>query len=196
MIEQRAVAVRRLRHFLDQPREERQVVGVDLGLLLDVVRVVLVVRDRVVRLGHANPGIGARARLARDLHAADPRDVGLVAEQQQIEQQLGVLVELLRHAGRLLDGRQRRCCVVGLGLLDPLLDLADRARGSRSPMRRSLAPRRFSRRPKLSVTESRMLRSFRICARRAVDAAAIAEHPLEHDARIALVGQRRVGRAP
>ena len=69
MIEQRAVAVGRRFSFSSEVREQLDVIRVDLRGLCELHRIVLVVRDRVVRLGHAEPRIGAVGLLAAE-HAA------------------------------------------------------------------------------------------------------------------------------
>ena len=53
-----AVAVRRGAQLLEEIRQLRDVVGVDLRQLRELLRVVLVVRERVVRLGHADRRVG------------------------------------------------------------------------------------------------------------------------------------------
>ena len=59
VIEQRAVAVGRRVQLLQELGEQLDVVGVDLGDLGDVLRVVAVVRDRMVLLGDADLRVGA-----------------------------------------------------------------------------------------------------------------------------------------
>ena len=61
------------------------------------------VRDRMMRIGHTDLRIGAAAELAADHERHDARDVALIGEQLQVEHQLGMLLEGLRHAGRSIE---------------------------------------------------------------------------------------------
>ena len=61
---------------------------------------------------------------------------------------------------------------------------------------RSLAPSERTSRAMSSVTESRMLRSRRIAARRSSTVPPVAEQPLEHHAGVVLHRERRGGRRP
>ncbi len=168
VIEQRAVAVRRVAHLFHEPREERHVVRVDLRVLLDVVRVVLVMRDRMVPFGHADGWIGAPARLAGQLHARNTRDVGLIGQHQQS-----------RSAGWTCSsypsGTPDGCssdgsgvvCVVLFRPLNAALDFPHRLEvfADRALVADAEAPLEAAH---AVGNESRMLRSLRISARRAV----------------------------
>ena len=83
------------------------------------------VRERVVRIGHADLGVGAVARLARELERDDAGDVALQRQHLQVEHQPGVVGVGGRHAGRAVEIRQRVVGGAGLGLLDAALHLAD-----------------------------------------------------------------------
>ena len=106
VVEQRAVAIRRLRQLLDEVREALHVVEVDLRPVLAPLRVLAVVRARVVRRPHAGLGIRAQADVAGDHQRRHARDVALERERLQIEVQLDVLVERLGHAERHLHLRR------------------------------------------------------------------------------------------
>ena len=67
MVEQRAVAFGRGFQFLQEPGEERNVERIDLRHPLDLGRVIAVMRQRVMRIGNADLGVSAIARLAREL---------------------------------------------------------------------------------------------------------------------------------
>ena len=58
VIEQRAVAVGRRSQLLEERREQLRLIGVHLGELRDLLRIVAVVREPVVRLGDADFRIG------------------------------------------------------------------------------------------------------------------------------------------
>ena len=87
--------------------------------------IVAVVRERMVRIGHADLGVGAVAGLARELEGDDPRDVALQRQHLQVEHQPRV-VGVGRPARR--PGRSRSgswlSARLGLGLLNAPLDLA------------------------------------------------------------------------
>ncbi len=116
---------RRVLHLLEQIPEERHVIGVDLRRLGDLLRIELVVRHRVVAVGHADPRIGASAQLARDLERDHPRDVGLERQQVQVEHQAW-------RARRTPSGMPTGCSTAGSaefwvcrsGALNPLFDVA------------------------------------------------------------------------
>ena len=162
----------------------------------DLLRVVAVMRHRVMRLGDADLRVRPLADLARHHEREHARDVGLVRERQQVEHQLDVLVERLRHADRRVGHRDRRsspasrpagCAARSRG----------RCRGTRSSRARSRAPE-----PALqvastsSLTESRMLLSAACAPTRCAARARPAEQPLEHHARVDLHRQRRRRRLP
>jgi hypothetical protein len=87
VIQERAVAFRRRLQLLEVVGEERHVERVDLRHARDLLRIVAVVRQRVMRIGHADLGIGAVARLARELERHDARDVALHRQHLQVEHQ-------------------------------------------------------------------------------------------------------------
>ena len=108
MVEQRAVAFRRGLQLLQEVGEQRHVERVDLGHLRDLLRIVAVVRERMVRIGHADLGIGARAGFARQLEGDDAGDVALQRQHLQVEHQPGVVGVGGRHAHRAVEVGQAR----------------------------------------------------------------------------------------
>ena len=81
---------------------------VDLGHLGDLLGVVAVVRQRVVRVGDADLGIGPVAGLAGELEGDDAGDVALERQHLQVEHQPGVVGVGGRHADRAVEVRQVR----------------------------------------------------------------------------------------
>jgi len=77
VIEQCAVAIRRSGELRDELREQLHVQHVHLRHLLDPLRVVAVVGERVMRIGHADLRVGAVAGFAGELERHHARDVAL-----------------------------------------------------------------------------------------------------------------------
>ena len=121
-------------------------------------------RHGVVRFGDADVRIDPLAGVAAHHEREDARDVGLVGQRQQIEQQHHVLFERFGNADRRVGHAQFGRGLL-LGPLDPLLDLPDVLEVIAEPVR-SRAPSPPSRSATSSLTESRMLRSRCIRARR------------------------------
>ena len=142
MIQQGSVTVRRVVHLLDELREERHEIGVDPGVLLDVVGVVLVMRHGMMPLGHADLGVRPAARLPCNLRAGDTCDIRLVREHQQLHQKTRVLVVLIWYASGLLERGERCAGVVELGTLDSALDFSNRIKvlRHRSPIANAQPP--------------------------------------------------------
>ena len=151
------------------------------------------VRERVVRVGNADLGIGAVAGLARELERDDAGDVALERQHLQVEHQPGVVGVGGRHADRAVEVRQRVVRRVGLGLLNAALHFADGVQvlvdlGAVGRAELSSAAGRSRR-----FTESSRL--ARLPQRGAAfgRAAAFAEQPLEDDPRMRLAGSGVVG---
>ena len=87
--------------------------------------IVAVMRQRVMRIGHADLGVGAVAGLARELERDDARDVALQRQHLQVEHQPRVVGVRGRHADRPVEIGQRIVRRRRLGLLDAPLDFAD-----------------------------------------------------------------------
>ena len=182
MIQQRAVAVRRLTESLEELGEQRHVVGVDLHEVLDVLRELEVMRHRVVRLGDAQVGIRDHAGVLRQHEAQDARDVGLVGQRRQLEHQACMLFPRLGNAERRVHLLQRALALL-LRRLDAALYLANVVQVLVQPAHVSSAE------PVLEV--------LHVVGQRIQDAlvglhsllplggrARPAEHSLEHDARV------------
>ena len=165
MVEQRAVAFRRGLQLLQELREQRDVELIDLGHLGDLLRIVAVMRQRMMRIGNADLRIGAVAGFARQLKRDDARDVALQRQQLQVEHQSGVVGVGRRHADGPIEIGQRIVRRVGLGLLNAPLDFADRVEILADPAR-SAGPSVFLSRASSSVTESSRLARFFSAARR------------------------------
>ena len=126
-------------------------------------------RDRMMRLGHADVRIGPRARLARHLERDDARHVGLQRQHLQIEHQPDVVFPHRRDAGRPIEIGQRRA---------------------------SLCSARWMRRS-TSRTESSIGRRGRDRRRRArVSGGPVAGHPVEDAAALLSSARRRSGLPP
>ena len=85
VIEQRTVPIRRRFHLRDELGEQRDVERIDLRHAFDFRRIVSVMRQRMMRIGHADFGISAIARLARELERDDARDVALPRENTMLD---------------------------------------------------------------------------------------------------------------
>ena len=196
MVEQRAVAVRRGGHAVEQIRELRHLIGVDLRDFDDLFRLLLVVRDRMVRIGHADLRERHAAELAAQHERNDARQVRLVRQHLQVAHQLHMIVEAVGHAGRMVDDRQlARALFFGAG--NPALDVTDRveifhelhavAGANRSAQALRFRDHRVEHAAILADARAPRLRR---------GAAAVPEQPLEDDARVAFGRERRVRAAP
>ena len=140
-------------------------------------------------------GIGAAAQLARHLGAADPRDIGLIRQYQQVEQQGDVIVVFLGYTGRLRHRRQRVAGVAPFGPLNPPLDLPHRVQIllDRAPVTQPQPPLDPADALGHRIEDAAVGLHLRQPRR---DAATIPEQPLEHHTGIPLVRQRSRGGAP
>jgi hypothetical protein len=122
MIEQRAVAVLRLRETIEEVRELRDVIGVQLREPVHVAAIIRVVRQVVERIADARLREHRRAQLAREHQRGHAGNVRLQRNHLQIHQQLEVFLKCRRHACRHVGQREipsrRR-----VRALDPPLDL-------------------------------------------------------------------------
>ncbi len=100
VIEQRSVAILGRLQSLDELREEREVIRVHFRVHFDRRRPVAVVRDRMVRLGDADVEIRPLTELASQHECEHTRQVGLIRDEQQVEQELDVFFEGLGHTHR------------------------------------------------------------------------------------------------
>src|SRR5262249_15066709 len=124
VIEQRAVAVRRRTQLRQILREQLRVVAVDLRHLRDELGDVVVMRQRVVRLGHADLRIRPRALLLADHERDHPRQVRLERQELQVEHDREVIFEHGRCALRLLERWQLELALL-LGTRDAPFDVAN-----------------------------------------------------------------------
>ena len=191
MVEQRAVAVRRRGQLLQERREERRVVGVDLRQLGQRLRHVAVVRERVVRVGHPDLAVGAAAQLVPRHERADAGAVRLPGQKLQVVHQPGVLGQRRRDAARALQQRQLPVAL-RLGDLDAPFDVAHRVevRPHLAPVARAelaLQPRDVLAH---RVEDAPLRRPARL-PRRRIGAVVVAEQALEDGARVVLHRQRR-----
>ncbi len=111
--------------FVEEIRHQADVVLVDPREVQDLVFLLLVVRRRVEGALVAALGIHAVRRVAAELEREDARQIRRERQRLQVEHQLDVFGERVRHA----DRRARQLAlfaagVVGLDLLNPPLDLA------------------------------------------------------------------------
>ena len=140
-------------------------------------------------------GVGPARQVAGEQQRADASDVGLERQRQQIELQLDVLVECLRHANR--HGHIRRA---RRSTPSSRSAAGARSRGrsacTRRAAARSEALTSLRRRARLPVSESRMLLVALPPGRTLFGRAAVSEHALEHHLRIQLHRQRRRRRRP
>ena len=197
LVQQRGVAVRGLPQPVEVVSEKLSVIAADLGQLGQAFGLVLVVRQRVVRVGHPDLGIGLGGELGRHQEGDDAGHVGLVRQQLKVEHHLDVLAERGRRARRrTLDGGQL-AVRIGLGPLNAPLDVAHRGQivgqlglvGRPEPLPQ---PRRL---PGHRVENAAVLPPAR-APRLGAGGAAVSEQPLEQRPRVALHRQRRRRRAP
>ena len=105
VVEQRAVAIRRGFQLVQEIRELLHVEAVDLRHLLDPLRVVAVVRQRMVRFGHADLAIRARAAFAAIMKVEMRVRSAWNASAIRSNISLHVIGEVDRNAGGLFDAR-------------------------------------------------------------------------------------------
>ena len=125
VVQQRAVAFRDRLQLAEQVGELLDVEGVDRADLVDLLRVVAVVRQLVVAFGDADDPVLLLAALAGEHEGDDAGHVGLERQHHQVAHQAEVLRQVGRHLLRLdrVLGRLHRR--QGLGAGDPQFQLAD-----------------------------------------------------------------------
>ena len=164
--------------------------------LRELVGIVAVVRERVVRVGDADLGIGAGAGLAGELEGDDAGDVALQRQHLQVEHQPGVVGVGGGHADGPVEIRQVRIGGRGLGLLDAALDLADGVEVLARPCCGRPGRACVCRRAISSVHRVEQAGALPQRGEAVGGAAAVAEQALEDDARMRLGRQRRRRRRP
>ena len=195
VVQQVAVAVGGRLQRLEEVGGQADVVLVDLVALLELQRVVLVVRHRVVGAVDAQLRIGTVGLLLAERQHENARDVRPERQRHQVEHQPGVRVVRFRRPDRPVGKIQHRLALLALGHLQPALDLAHGVEVlvHAAAVRRAellLQMRDVGRHPVENAAVLLHLRSAFL--RRA----AVAEHPLEDDARVRLVRVRGGRGAP
>ena len=147
-------------------------------------------RQRVMRIRDADLGVGAVARLPRQLERHHTGDVALHRQDLQVEHQLRVFGIGGWNANRAIEVGQRLLGRAGLRLLNPALDFADRLEilvdpGAVLGTEPCLQP--------ADVVTNRIEEAGALLQRGATlcRCSAFAKQALEHDARMRLGRQRR-----
>ena len=94
MVEQTSITVLGSLELLEEVREELDVEGINLRDFLNEVRVAAMVRQRMMRVGHADFRVSTTAAFAADHHRRNSGEIGLECDRLQIEHQLHVLCEV------------------------------------------------------------------------------------------------------
>src|SRR5262249_5618441 len=196
MIQQGAIPVGRHSQSLEEIGEQCHVMDVDFPQLLQLVRGVLVVRDRVVRIRNAELRIRAAAQLPAYHERYYAREVGLIGQYLQVEHQLRMVFELRRDTGWLPNRRELEVALL-FGLLDTTLDVTNSFEifielaavpGSKFSLSScNLFPYRI---------ENAALAANAGSPHSRIRGPRVAKEPLEDDARIGLRRQRRRRAAP
>ena len=196
VIQERAVAVGRRAELRQVLREQLDVITVDPGHALHQLGNKVVVRQRMVRFGHANLRVWARALFFADHEGNDAREIGLERQELQVEHQRQVIFKDRRCALRLLHRRQLEVALL-LGFLDAPLHVANRVGIliDLGLILRSEVPLEAHELLGHRIENALVLPQPRV-ARGAVRAAAVAKQPLEHRSRIPLHRQRLRRAAP
>ena len=142
VVEQVVLAVRRVLQLLQEVRNHADVIAVDLHEVGDALLALAVVRGGVERAADAALGIDARRTVAAHLEREDARRVRRERQHLQVEHQLDVLGEIIRHADRRVRQLAHFAAAVArFDVLDAALDLADLGRDTGRGAARSTAPR-------------------------------------------------------
>ena len=126
MIEQRPARFRRCGQLLQEVRQQRNVKAIDLRQSRDLVGVVAMVAQRVVRIANANFGVAAVRRLTGELKGHHPGHVALHGQHLQVEHQLGVFFVRCGNTQRPFKVALFALVHVRLGLVDPPFHFAHR----------------------------------------------------------------------
>src|SRR5215831_8624101 len=78
MVEQRTISITGRPHFLDELRKQSDVIGLDLDVLIHLVRAILMVRYRMVTVRHTDLRIRAIADLTGNHERDDTGDICLI----------------------------------------------------------------------------------------------------------------------
>src|SRR5262249_31826455 len=124
MIEQTSVAIRRGLEPLQEVSKQLGVKTVDLGDLLNPVRIATMMRERMMRIRNTDLRIYPHAAFSPQHQSRDASQVRLKGHDLQIEHQLRIIGESNRYTRWFLQ-RWRRRLIVFLRELNPLFDLAN-----------------------------------------------------------------------
>jgi hypothetical protein len=113
------------RRVLEVGRKQPHVMRLDFRALLELFRIVLVVRQLVVRIRDVELRVRARALLAAVHERDDAREIALIREHLQVVHEPHVLVEAVRNPDGPFQFRQLARALL-FGLLNPSLDVAQR----------------------------------------------------------------------
>ena len=105
--------------------EQLDVIRVDLRQIGNFHRITLVMRNRVMRVGHADLWKGHAALFAPDHHRNDTSEIALIRQYLQVEHQLDVLFVTGRNARGMVDRRQI-LIALRLGFLNTPFHITDR----------------------------------------------------------------------
>lgn len=153
VIQERSLAVGGRPKLSKKVGEQLDVEAVNLGHLLDELRMAAMMCQRMMRIGHADLGIRADAAFTAQHHRRHASQVRLKRDDLQIEHQLDVIRVLKGNTGRLFHRRYERVFLRALNAFST----------SRMPVRyssifrQSEGPNVEARRCVLSRQRSRML---------------------------------------
>ncbi len=154
------------------------------------------VRDRMVRVRHADLWIRHAAELAPEHERDHARQVGLIREDLQVAHQPHVLIVGGGNAGRMIDAGQFLAALL-LGFLNPPFDVANRVEILDQLHAVALPERALQARDFVAngVEQAAVLPDAPL-THPWIGAAAVAEQPFEDGARIVLGRQRRARSEP
>ena len=104
MVEQRAVTVGDRLKPLEEMSKQPHVKGVEFGLARQLVRVVLVMRQRMMGIRNTDLRIRPQTQLTHQHECRNSGEIRLIGERLKIEQEPGMLFERVRNA----EGRYGR----------------------------------------------------------------------------------------
>ena len=144
----------------------------------------------MVRIRHADFGIGAATEFACKLEGDDPRDISLERQQLQVKHEPCMVGVRGGDARRAIEIRQRIVARRRFGSLDPALHLADAAELviDADPVSRPQLPLEFRH---VFADPIEQAGPFAECRASVVNASALAKESLENHARMRLGRKRR-----
>ena len=105
VVQERPLAVGCIAQARQEVAVQLQVVRIELGLLLELLQLVLMMREAMVLLGHADLRERPDAELAPHHEGGNAREIRLQGQDVEVEHQRGVVAELGRNADWLLNRR-------------------------------------------------------------------------------------------